>query len=61
MVEKERPEGIIVQFGGQTPLKLAAALQKALEDNPLPASSGECEQGSGRHGWVFERGQRCTF
>src|ERR1700742_5389473 len=28
---KEKPDGIIVQFGGQTPLNLAAGLQKALE------------------------------
>jgi len=29
IVEKERPVGVIVQFGGQTPLKLAVPLQKA--------------------------------
>jgi carbamoyl-phosphate synthase large subunit len=29
VVEVEQPEGIIVQFGGQTPLKLAAGLQDA--------------------------------
>lgn len=29
IVEKEEPDGIIVQFGGQTPLKLATALEKA--------------------------------
>ena len=29
IVEVERPEGVIVQFGGQTPLKLAAGLQDA--------------------------------
>ncbi len=29
VVEKERPEGIIVQFGGQTPLKLAVPLEHA--------------------------------
>ena len=29
IVEKERPLGVIVQFGGQTPLKLAVPLQKA--------------------------------
>lgn len=40
VIEKERPEGIIVQFGGQTPLKLATPLAKALAENPLPASSG---------------------
>ena len=28
VVEKERPVGVIVQFGGQTPLKLAVPLQK---------------------------------
>ncbi len=29
IVDKEKPEGIIVQFGGQTPLNLALALEKA--------------------------------
>ena len=29
IVEKEKPYGVIVQFGGQTPLKLAVALEKA--------------------------------
>ncbi len=29
IVEIEKPEGVIVQFGGQTPLKLAMALEKA--------------------------------
>jgi carbamoyl-phosphate synthase large subunit len=29
VVEKERPLGVIVQFGGQTPLKLAVPLQQA--------------------------------
>ncbi len=29
IVEKEKPVGVIVQFGGQTPLKLAVALEKA--------------------------------
>src|SRR5437763_10663610 len=29
VVEKERPYGVIVQFGGQTPLKLAVPLQRA--------------------------------
>jgi carbamoyl-phosphate synthase large subunit len=28
IVEKEKPEGVIVQFGGQTPLNLALALKK---------------------------------
>lgn len=29
IVERERPRGVIVQFGGQTPLKLAVPLEKA--------------------------------
>ncbi|MGD0584912.1 MAG: carbamoyl-phosphate synthase large subunit [Oryzomonas sp.] len=29
IVDKEKPTGVIVQFGGQTPLKLAVALEKA--------------------------------
>jgi carbamoyl-phosphate synthase large subunit len=29
IMEREKPEGVIVQFGGQTPLKIAAALQAA--------------------------------
>jgi carbamoyl-phosphate synthase large subunit len=31
IIEAENPEGVIIQFGGQTPLKLALPLQKALE------------------------------
>lgn len=33
IIEAEKPIGIIVQFGGQTPLKLAVPLQKYLETN----------------------------
>jgi carbamoyl-phosphate synthase large subunit len=29
IVERERPKGVIVQFGGQTPLKLAVSLERA--------------------------------
>jgi hypothetical protein len=29
IIEEERPDGVIVQFGGQTPLKLAVPLSKA--------------------------------
>ncbi len=29
IVEREKPEGVIVQFGGQTPLKLAVPLERA--------------------------------
>ena len=41
VLDKERPEGIIVQFGGQTPLSLAGKLQDALKANPIPTASGE--------------------
>jgi carbamoyl-phosphate synthase large subunit len=40
VIEVERPEGIIVQFGGQTPLKISTALQRALDANPIPTASG---------------------
>ena len=37
IIEAEQPKGVIVQFGGQTPLKLAVPLQEALaEDKNLP-------------------------
>src|SRR5687767_6368771 len=29
VVERERPEGVVIQFGGQTPLRLALALHRA--------------------------------
>ena len=40
VIEKERPDGIIVQFGGQTPLKLATPLANWLKANPIQAASG---------------------
>ena len=40
VIEKERPEGVIVQFGGQTPLSIAKPLAEALAKNPIPAASG---------------------
>ena len=40
VIEKERPEGIIVQFGGQTPLSIAKPLQEALLKKPVQAASG---------------------
>ncbi|MGA1410929.1 MAG: carbamoyl-phosphate synthase large subunit, partial [Prochlorotrichaceae cyanobacterium] len=36
ILEAERPEGVIVQFGGQTPLKLAVPLQAYLDNPPEP-------------------------
>ncbi|MBW4623595.1 MAG: carbamoyl-phosphate synthase large subunit [Cyanosarcina radialis HA8281-LM2] len=35
IIEAENPEGIIVQFGGQTPLKLAVPLQEYLENSKV--------------------------
>lgn len=40
VIEVERPDGIIVQFGGQTPLKIATALEKYITDTPIPCASG---------------------
>jgi carbamoyl-phosphate synthase large subunit len=34
ILEAENPEGVIIQFGGQTPLKLAVPLQQYLSQNP---------------------------
>ena len=35
IIEAENPVGIIVQFGGQTPLKLAVPLQQYLQQSPI--------------------------
>ncbi|CAI5534489.1 unnamed protein product [Closterium sp. Naga37s-1] len=40
VINLERPDGIIVQFGGQTPLKLAVPIQRYLEKTQLQAASG---------------------
>ncbi|MGQ9581931.1 MAG: carbamoyl-phosphate synthase large subunit [Thermoplasmatota archaeon] len=34
ILELERPEGVVVQFGGQTSIDLAVPLQRALEERP---------------------------
>ena len=39
IIEAEHPEGIIVQFGGQTPLKLALPLQKYLQSPDCPVTT----------------------
>ncbi|HXS43680.1 MAG TPA: carbamoyl-phosphate synthase large subunit, partial [Solirubrobacteraceae bacterium] len=52
----ERPEGVIVQFGGQTPLRLAAGLQAA--GVPLLGTSVEAidvAEDRGRFGALLER------
>jgi carbamoyl-phosphate synthase large subunit len=56
VVEIERPEGVIVQFGGQTPLKLAAGLLEA--GVPLLGTSPEAidlAEDRGRFGALLER------
>ncbi|XP_042511098.1 carbamoyl-phosphate synthase large chain, chloroplastic-like [Macadamia integrifolia] len=40
IIDLERPDGIIVQFGGQTPLKLALPIQHYLDEHKLLAASG---------------------
>lgn len=39
IIEAENPVGIIIQFGGQTPLKLAVPLQKYLNDPNCPVQT----------------------
>jgi carbamoyl-phosphate synthase large subunit len=56
VVEVERPRGVIVQFGGQTPLKLAAGLAAA--GAPLLGTSVEAidlAEDRGRFGALLER------
>jgi carbamoyl-phosphate synthase large subunit len=40
VIDLERPDGIIVQFGGQTPLKLALPLQQYISSHSLVSASG---------------------
>jgi carbamoyl-phosphate synthase large subunit len=54
--EQERPEGVIVQFGGQTPLKLARTLEEA--GVPLlgtPVNAIHLAEDRGRFGELLER------
>jgi len=56
VVEVEQPEGVIVQFGGQTPLKLAEALQDA--GVPLlgtPVDAIDLAEDRGRFGALLRR------
>jgi carbamoyl-phosphate synthase large subunit len=39
IIETENPVGVIVQFGGQTPLKLAVPLQKYLDSTECPVQT----------------------
>ncbi|KAI4374630.1 hypothetical protein MLD38_012603 [Melastoma candidum] len=40
IIDLERPDGIIVQFGGQTPLKLALPIQQYLDEHKPKNASG---------------------
>ncbi len=56
VIEVEKPEGVIVQFGGQTPLKLAAGLQEA--GVPLLGTSVDAidlAEDRGRFGALLQR------
>src|SRR5205823_7976618 len=56
VIELERPEGVIVQFGGQTPLKLARALEEAgarLLGTPVEAI--DLAEDRGRFGALLRR------
>jgi carbamoyl-phosphate synthase large subunit len=39
IIETEKPEGIVIQFGGQTPLKLAVPLQEFLNRPDIKGST----------------------
>ena len=56
VVEAERPEGVVVQFGGQTPLRLARALEEAgarLLGTPVEAI--DLAEDRGRFGALLRR------
>jgi carbamoyl-phosphate synthase large subunit len=56
VIEVERPEGVIVQFGGQTPLRLARALEEA--GVPLlgtPVDAIDLAEDRGRFGALLRR------
>ena len=45
IIEAENPDGVIIQFGGQTPLKLALPLQEYLNRRERSARAGDGEMG----------------
>src|SRR5690606_8299950 len=54
--EQERPEGVIVQFGGQTPLKLARTLEEAAGPPPrTPAHAIDLPEDRGHFGALLRR------
>ena len=61
IVANERPKGVIVQFGGQTPLKIARALAEAgIPILGTPQESIDLAEDRGRFGQLLEElGVRC--
>ena len=61
IVANERPKGVIVQFGGQTPLKIAGALAEAgIPILGTPQESIDLAEDRGRFGGLLEElGIRC--
>jgi carbamoyl-phosphate synthase large subunit len=56
VVDVEQPEGVIVQFGGQTPLKLAAGLQDAgVPILGTPVDAIDLAEDRGRFGALLQR------
>ena len=56
VIEVERPEGVIVQFGGQTPLKLAKPLQEAgVRLLGTPVDAIDLAEDRGRFGALLRR------
>jgi carbamoyl-phosphate synthase large subunit len=56
VIESESPEGVIVQFGGQTPLKLAGALQAAgARLLGTPVNAIDLAEDRGRFGALLHR------
>ena len=56
IAEVERPEGVIVQFGGQTPLRLAKALEEAgLPLLGTPVDAIDLAEDRGRFGALLKR------
>ncbi len=56
VIEVERPEGVIVQFGGQTPLRLAKALEEAgVKLLGTPVDAIDLAEDRGRFGALLRR------
>ncbi|MCB0875814.1 MAG: carbamoyl-phosphate synthase large subunit [Solirubrobacterales bacterium] len=56
VVEQEQPEGVIVQFGGQTPLRLAKRLEEAgVKLLGTPVDAIDLAEDRGRFGALLER------